>query len=335
MKTKWIFLVCTLLFSNLVSAKTWLVGANRNFKKPSEVSGLVQDGDTVLIDPGIYPQDVCLWRARRLLIKGVSQFAHLKSGGRAYGQKAIWVIQGDSTIVENIEFSECAVPDRNGAGIRLEATHLVVRNCYFHDNQEGILAGDNALSDVIVEFCEFSGNGFGDGLSHNLYINHVRSLTFRFNYSHDSRVGHLLKSRAHKNIILYNFLNTGNDNGSYEIDLPNGGPSVLIGNVILQGPFSQNSSLISYGKEGLSNPGPHELILSHNTLVNRKANGTFLNLQTGVDKLVLINNIIAGPGALKNGLPLSSEEKGNLINTNTFLQKRSTADFPRILNSNP
>ncbi|MBK8642006.1 MAG: hypothetical protein IPN15_07315 [Saprospiraceae bacterium] len=47
---------------------------------------------------------------------------------------------GRSTIVENIEFSECGVPDKNGAGIRLEATHLVVRSCYFHDNEDGILA---------------------------------------------------------------------------------------------------------------------------------------------------------------------------------------------------
>jgi len=321
MKTYLILIYFTTHFCFQLNATTWNVGPNKNYKRPSEVSGLVKDGDTVLIDPAIYPQDVCLWRAKKLLIKGTSQYAHLKSGGRAYGQKAIWVIQGDSTIIENIEFSECAVPDRNGAGIRLEATHLVVRNCYFHDNQEGILAGDNPDSDVIIEFCEFSGNGYGDGLSHNLYINHVRSLTFQFNYSHDSRVGHLLKSRAYKNMILYNLLNTGMDNGSYEIDLPNGGQSVVMGNTLIQGVNSQNSTLISYGKEGLSNPSPHELYLSHNTIVNKKANGTFVNLQNGTDKLVLLNNIFAGPGIPYNGSPIAVEDIGNLKNGNTTFFK--------------
>ncbi|MBK8642005.1 MAG: hypothetical protein IPN15_07310 [Saprospiraceae bacterium] len=122
----------------------------------------------------------------------------------------------------------------------------------------------------MIEYCEFARNGFGDGQSHNLYINHVKSLTFQFNNSHDSKVGHLLKAGPIKNIIRYNVLNTGTGDGSYEIDLPNGGSALILGNTIRQGPNSQNSTLISFGLEGLSNPGPHEMILSHNTLVNEK-----------------------------------------------------------------
>lgn len=203
-----IFLIPILTFLALVQLKsrTWNVGPTRTYLLPSQVSSLVSNGDTVAIDAGVYMQDVCFWKAHHLLIVGKGGRAHLKSGGRAAGSKAIWVIQGDSVVVENIEFSECKVPDRNGAGIRLEGTHLVVRNCYFHDNEDGILAGDNAGSDVLIEYSEFSKNGFGDGLSHNLYINHVRSLTFRYNYSHDAVVGHLLKSRAHNNYILFNRL---------------------------------------------------------------------------------------------------------------------------------
>ncbi|MBK6824375.1 MAG: right-handed parallel beta-helix repeat-containing protein [Saprospiraceae bacterium] len=297
-----------------LSATTWSVGPGKLHKKPSAVAAFVKNGDTVLIDAGIYSQDVCLWRAHHLYLSGVGGKAHLKAEGKAYGQKAIWVIQGDSTIVENIEFSECSVPDKNGAGIRLEATHLVVRSCYFHDNEDGILAGDNVNSHVLIEYCEFARNGFGDGQSHNLYINHVKSLTFQFNHSHDSKVGHLLKSRAHQNIIRYNVLNTGNADGSYEIDLPNGGQALILGNTIRQGPNSQNSSLIAYGLEGLSNPGPHEIILSQNTMINEKGSGNFVNLKDQTNKLVLLNNVFAGTGKPYNGLPANILDQGNLVN---------------------
>jgi hypothetical protein len=60
-------------------------------------------------------------------------------------------------------------------------------------------------------------------------------------YSHHANVGHLLKSRALINYILYNRLSdelTGTS--SYELDLPSGGTSYVIGNVIEQGPNSQN-----------------------------------------------------------------------------------------------
>ena len=319
-----------------LSATTWPVGPGKLYKKPSAVASLVKNGDTVLIDAGVYAQDVCLWRAHHLYLSGVGGKAHLKAEGKAYGQKAIWVIQGDSTIVENIEFSECSVPDKNGAGIRLEATHLVVRSCYFHDNEDGILAGDNVNSHVLIEYCEFARNGFGDGQSHNLYINHVKSLTFQFNHSHDSKVGHLLKSRAHQNIIRYNVLNTGNADGSYEIDLPNGGQALILGNTIRQGPNSQNSNLIAYGLEGLSNPGSHEIILSHNTLINEKGSGNFVNLKDQTNKLVLLNNVFAGAGKPYNGLATNVLDQGNLANVsrNYFLfNNQSSADYQLTIQS--
>ncbi|MBK9632736.1 MAG: peptidoglycan DD-metalloendopeptidase family protein [Saprospiraceae bacterium] len=314
MKAKFIILFLFSFGGTQVSATIWNVGPNKAYKKPSEVSNRVNDGDTVFIDAGTYLQDVCVWRAHHLYIVGIGGKAHLKSEGKAYGQKAIWVIQGDSTIIENIEFSECKVPDKNGAGIRLEATHLVVRSCFFHDNENGILAGNNINSDILVEHSEFARNGFGDGFSHNIYINHVRSLTFQFNHSHNSKVGHTLKSRAHKNLIQYNIINTGTLDGSYEIDIPNGGHASLIGNLIRQGPASQNSAMVSFGLEGLTNPEPHELFISHNTFVNDKSNGSFLNIRNLTNKLVLLNNIFAGAGGLYNGTVDSILDLGNLKN---------------------
>lgn len=295
-------------------SKTWLVGPTKTYTSPSAVSSLVADGDSILIDVAEYKKDVCLWKAHNLTFIGIGGFAHLNAEGTAYGGKAIWVITGNFNRLQNIEFSNCTVVDRNGAGIRLEGTGLTVSHCYFHNNQDGILAGDNPASDIVIEYTEFSHNGAGDGYSHNLYINHVRSLTFKFNYVHHAYYGHELKSRAYQNIILYNRITNEDGDASYEIDLPNGGPALIMGNIIQQSRYSDNNTFISYGREGLTNPGKHALCFLYNTLVNNEDKGIILNVQTGMDTLICANNLIAGKVTLLNGMP-----KG-FINLNNFIQ---------------
>src|SRR5581483_494940 len=136
--------------------------------------------------------------------QGVGGFAHLQANGQNYGGKAIWVISGKNATVQWVEFSLCSCNDHNGAGIRQEGSKLTVRHCYFHDNEEGILTTADTTSDILIEHSEFYNNGYGDGYSHNLYIGKVRSLTFRYNYTHHAIVGHDLKSRAINNYLLYN-----------------------------------------------------------------------------------------------------------------------------------
>ena len=109
-------------------ATVWQVGAGFTYTLPSQVSNLVQNGDTVDITVGTYPSDVARWAADDLVLRGVGGFAVLESNGMAWGDKAIWVIQGNRTTVEWIEFSECSVPDQNGAGIRQEGADLIAVN---------------------------------------------------------------------------------------------------------------------------------------------------------------------------------------------------------------
>lgn len=289
------FLLFCCLFSLSCFANTWQVGPTRTYTKPSQVSNLVQNGDTVLIDAGTYANDVARFTAHNLLLRGVGGFAHLQCGGTVYGGKAIWVLVGNDVTVENIEFSEAACPDLNGAGIRSEGINLTLRHCYFHDNENGILAGDIASGDFLIEYCEFKGNGFANGLAHNLYINHAHSLTFRYNYTHDAKVGHELKSRALNNYIYCNRFSDENGSASRSIDLPNGGFSVIVGNVIVQDQFSENNNIVGYGLEGLNNPSA-ELYVAYNTFVNNKSVGSFLQIASGTARLKVYNNIFAGPG---------------------------------------
>lgn len=283
------------------------VGPTRTYKTPCQAAAAARDGDTIEIDAGEYLGDVCAWTRNDLTIRGVGGMAHLRANGAAYGGKAIWVIQGDRTTVEWIEFSGCTVPDQNGAGIRQEGTGLTVRHCFFHDNEDGILAGDDSESDILIEFSEFARNGYGDGQSHNLYINHVRRLTFRFNYSHAAHQGHELKSRALENLILYNRISDESGDPSYTVQLPNGGRSILIGNLLEQGPDSPNHTLFSYGDEGLSNPSA-ELFMVNNTLVNDYDGGTFVRIAAGATA-ALTNNLFVGAGTRLSG---TAQETNNL-----------------------
>ena len=66
-------------------------------------------------------------------------------------------------------------------------------------------------------------------------------------------VGHLIKSRARESVITGSHIVDGPlGRASYEIDLPNGGSSLIAGNVIVQGPNSENSALVSYGAAQLA-----------------------------------------------------------------------------------
>ena len=143
-----LLLVCLLSLGLYTVARVLPVGAGAEFATPSKAAAVARDGDTVEILAGVYARDVTVWRANNLTIRGVHGRAVLDAMGAAYGGKAIWVIQGKNTTIENIEFAHCKVPDKNGAGIRQEGATLTLRHCLFRDNEDGVLAGDNAESEI-------------------------------------------------------------------------------------------------------------------------------------------------------------------------------------------
>jgi len=292
------------------------VGAKRKLKRPSAAAQIARDGDVIEIDAGIYEGDAAVWRQHRLTIRGVGGRAHLRADGAHAEGKAIWVIKGNNAAIESVEFSGASVPDRNGAGIRLEGAGLTLRDCFFHDNENGILTGANLASDIVVEHSEFARNGAGDGQTHNLYIGRVRAFTLRFSYVHHALVGHNVKSRALKNYITYNRIMDGDDGrSSYSVEFPNGGLSFVIGNVIQQGPATENSGIVSYGAEELQHP-LNELYFVNNTVVNdRPAGGRFLFIKVGANAARIVNNVfsgrgdvLSGPGELRNNVTVSKTD---------------------------
>lgn len=302
MKINYLVFVCALCFATSARAYTHFVGPNATYASPNALyaANVVQAGDTIEIEAATYTGTACLavWQQNNLLIRGVGGRPHLVADGQYIWGKGIWVLAGNDITVENIEFSGAAVPDQNGAGIRLDGTGLTVRHCYFHDNENGILTSNPYAGEILIEYSEFDHNGYGDGYSHNLYIGHVDKLTFRFNYSHHAVVGHNLKSRAKENFIYCNrIMDEETGNSSRLIDLPNGGLSIVTGNLLMQGELAENNNLVGYGLEGLSNDGPHELYVVNNTMVNKRtASCVFLDVKVGTTVVNLANNMFVGMG---------------------------------------
>jgi len=294
------FIVISVMYSYSTFASEWNIGPNRQYKKPSDISLLVKDFDTISIDKAEYIGDVCSWYAKGLYFKGESGTI-LKANGKAAEQKAIWVIKGDDCIVEGIDFWDCAVIDRNGAGIRIEGTNILVRSCAFRNNQDGILCGANPNSTVIIEQCEFENSGAGDGLSHGIYIGHIKAFYYQFNYAHGTKVGHEVKSRAAFNMIAYNNISQEKGTGSRNIDLPNGGTSVIIGNILQHSANAENGNTIGYGLEGLRDSLDNSLYIASNTFINERSAGTFFRIDTNTRLLTWVNNIFAGNGTMLNG----------------------------------
>ena len=280
--------------------KVLKVGPGRGFSSLSVAAQYVKDGDTIEVDAGDYLGDVAIWSANNLTIRAsAGGRVRLLAGGRSAEGKGIWVIRSGSVTVENFDFIGAKVQDKNGAGIRFERGTLIVRNCLFRNNENGILTGNDKDSTLTIENSEFADNGAGDGQSHNLYVGKIAFLKVTGSYFHHANIGHLLKTRASNNHILYNRL-TDEPGGraSYELEFPIGGTAYVIGNIIQQNAQTENSTIISFGAEGyewLEN----KLYLINNTIADDlPKNGIFLFVKDGSVKIKAFNNLLVGKGSL-------------------------------------
>jgi hypothetical protein len=176
----------------------------------------------------------------------------------------------------------------NGAGIRDQNTAagatLMVRNCVFTKNQEGILTGDDTGETIAVTSSKFENNGNPDPnhLQHALYVNRAGRLTVTDSLFCGQLIGHDIKSRALVTRIENNQIYDGEGyatvgcragSSSFAIDIPEGGRAAISGNRVFQGPATQNNKMVAYGEEGLSF-GDNGLLLSSNVFINTAPNAT-------------------------------------------------------------
>jgi len=260
-------LLIAILATVSAGAVTLTVGDHQQYKQPSEAARAVQAGDTVEIAPGTY-YDCAVWTKDHLTIEGTGAGVVLTD--KTCQGKAIFVIHANDVTVKSVTFQRARVPDGNGAGIRAEGINLTVDNSKFVNNQEGILAGDNPTSSIIIRNSEFDHNGSCiKSCAHGIYVNQIALLRIEHSRFYDTQVAHHIKSRAVRTELIDNHIEDGPDGtASYEVDIPVGGALVMTGNVLEKGPKNQNhTAAVMVGEEGVSQPTP-ELLLKDNVFTN-------------------------------------------------------------------
>ena len=149
---------------------------------------------------------------------------------------------------------------------------------FFWSNENGILCGNiDSIHKLTVKYSEFGFNGYGDGQSHGIYVGQIDEFIFEFNYVHHTKSGHHVKSRARQSLNRYNYLTDHElGNASYAIDLQNGGVAFVVGNILHQSKYTENSSLIHYGMPN-SDSGQRIFIINNTVSSDRRVGIFVLN----------------------------------------------------------
>jgi hypothetical protein len=274
------------------------VGTGKEFETLGGAAKSARDGDVVEIFPGTYTGGVALWPQSDLIVRGVGERPRVIAGGKSIEHRDVWLFTGDNVVIENVDISGARSPWKNGAGIRHTGSGLTLRHVFLHDNENGVLTSNRYpdTNTILVEYSEFANNGDNEGFAHNLYIGRSKRFEFRYSYSHGSKGGHLLKSRAQENHVTYNRL-TDEQGGrsSYIIDIPEGGTSYIVGNVIEQGSETLNHGIFSFAGESSDHPD-NRLVIVNNSIYNRDFKGVVVRNHASLD-VEMVNNLLGGAPA--------------------------------------
>jgi hypothetical protein len=258
-------------------ARVWPVSVGDSL---AEALRAAADGDVVELAAGHHHGQVGVVLQRRLTLRGAGPpgATVLHADGRHAEGKAILVLRHGDILVQDLEFRGTRVPSANGAGIRFERGRLRVERCGFFDNQMGLLSGNTADAEIEVLDSRFGAAPVNEqARPHLLYVGAMGRLLLAGCDFSGGRRAHLVKSRARLNHVLANRLVDGpGGEAAYELEFPDGGVAVVVGNCIGQAAATSNLAMLSFAAElraddpDTAQPAPreHALFVAHNSFVN-------------------------------------------------------------------
>lgn len=215
--------------------------------------------------------------------------------------KAALVLRGREANISGLVFRKMAVPDFNGAGIRLEKGNLTVAQSWFLDSQQGILSGNDSSGRIVIDKSTFSGLGTCEGAggcAHSLYIGdygHLRVTRSRFE---KGRGGHYVKARAARvDVASSSFDDSAGSSTNYMIDLPAGAVGQVTNNWFVQGQSKENySAFIAVGAEQQLHNSDGLVIAGNDARLapNVRRNTIFVADWSGAELQLADNNLGSG-----------------------------------------
>ena len=277
-----------------------VVGTGRGYGQLQQAVDAIGNGNgTITIAPGIYRQ--CAVQTGG----SVSYFA-AEAGSVIFDSvtcegKAALVLRGREAAVSGLVFRGMAVPDYNGAGIRLERGNLTVAQSWFTDSQQGILSADDTNGRIVIDKSTFSGLGTCEGsggCAHSIYIGDYGQLRITRSRFEKGNGGHYVKARAARvDIAASSFDDSAGQETNYMIDLPAGAIGQITNNWFVQGQSKENySAFIAVGAEGKLH-GSDGLQISGNDArlaPSVRRNTIFVADWTGAKLAISGNNLGAG-----------------------------------------
>lgn len=301
MKSCFRWAMVVLAYSCGANAASLTVGPNERFKLPSEAIAAASPGDVIHITPGTY-RDCSAWSTDNLTIEGTGD-------GPVIAEKicqgaGIFVVNAPNATIRNITFTNAAIDEGNGSGIRANGLSLIVESCTFRDNQDGILTANRPTATLLIRNSTFERNGAclpNKGCAHGVYAGHMALVRIENSRFYNARVGHHIKSRARRTEVVGNTIEDGPEGtSSYLVDIPNGGALLMTGNRLEKGPRSQNpTAAVTMGEEGGDRP-VSEVVISGNTFRNDGPHTIFVRNMTK-SAAQLSGNVLTGPTTVLSG----------------------------------
>lgn len=288
------------LLAQTAPASFTVIETGRGFPTLQQAVDAIGDGaGTVAIAPGTYRQ--CAVQRGGSVSYFASEPGRAVFDGRACEDKAALVLRGRDARVAGLVFRNIAVPDANGAGIRLERGNLTVAQTIFADSQQGILTASDPASRLVIDKSTFTGLGTCEGsggCAHSIYVGdygHLRVTRSRFERGTG---GHYVKARAPRvEIAESSFDDSAGRGTNYMIDLPNGSTGQITNNWFVQGRDKENySAFIAVEAEDRRHSSDGLLIAGNDArLVPGLSRSTAFVGDWSGDRLVVENNRLA-PG---------------------------------------
>jgi hypothetical protein len=231
-------------------------------------------------------------------------------------------------VFENLEFRDLrglnVLYSPNAGGMFILGDDVTVRNCTFHDCDQGISSASLAEG-TLLENCEFYSNGsdLNLGYAHNMYMNDA-SLTVRGCYSHDAYGGMLFKIRSEHHVLEYCWLeNDGSEQCIANAASGNANNALWRGNVFIKRTTPGGQRRMLSFDDGTGLIGTATLI--NNTIISATTSDIYLtSASSNACDLVLKNNLFAGP----SDMLLDWNGGGVITGTNNCFRTAMSPDVP-------